>query len=83
MFIDADKENYLHYYHQVLPLMASGGLILADNVLWSGKVVTQTPTGDVETRALQEFNNEIRKDPRVQSVLLPLRDGLMCVRVIG
>ncbi len=83
VFIDADKENYLHYYNQVLPMMAPGGLILADNVLWSGKVVTPAATGDAETRALQAFNDEIRKDPRIQPVLLPLRDGLMCARVVG
>lgn len=78
VFIDADKENYLKYYNLVFDKVRSGGLILADNVLWSGKI-TQTKT-DKDTRALQEFNNAVVADARVECMLLPLRDGIMMAR---
>lgn len=78
VFIDADKENYLKYYNLVLDKVRSGGLILADNVLWSGKI-TQTKT-DKDTRALQEFNDAVVADARVECMLLPLRDGIMMAR---
>lgn len=78
VFIDADKENYLNYYNLVINKVRSGGLILADNVLWSGKI-TQTKT-DKDTRALQEFNNAVVADARVECMLLPLRDGIMMAR---
>ncbi|MBX2901036.1 MAG: O-methyltransferase [Cyclobacteriaceae bacterium] len=78
VFIDADKENYLNYYNLVIDKVRPGGLILADNVLWSGKI-TQTKT-DKDTRALQQFNDAIVADTRVQCVLLPLRDGIMMAR---
>lgn len=78
VFIDADKENYLKYYNLVFDKVRSGGLILADNVLWSGKI-TQTKT-DKDTRALQEFNDAVVADARVECMLLPLRDGIMMAR---
>jgi caffeoyl-CoA O-methyltransferase len=78
VFIDADKENYLKYYNLVFDRVRSGGLILADNVLWSGKI-TQTKT-DKDTRALQEFNDAVVADARVECMLLPLRDGIMMAR---
>lgn len=78
VFIDADKENYLKYYNLVFDKVRSGGLILADNVLWSGKI-TQTKT-DKDTRALQEFNDAVVADERVECMLLPLRDGMMMAR---
>jgi caffeoyl-CoA O-methyltransferase len=81
VFIDADKENYLNYFNLVLPKMKTGGLILADNVLWSGKVLNEPAPSDIETRVLKEFNEAVVSDQRVQPVLLPLRDGLMCLRV--
>lgn len=78
VFIDADKENYLNYYNLIFDKVRSGGLILADNVLWSGKI-TQTKT-DKDTRALQQFNDTVVADTRVECILLPLRDGIMMAR---
>ncbi|HMR58116.1 MAG TPA: class I SAM-dependent methyltransferase, partial [Cyclobacteriaceae bacterium] len=78
VFIDADKENYLKYYNLILDKVRSGGLILADNVLWSGKI-TQVKT-DKDTKALQEFNDVVATDTRVECLLLPLRDGIMMAR---
>ncbi|GCD79983.1 O-methyltransferase [Schleiferia thermophila] len=82
VFIDADKENYLNYYHMVLPALKPGGFIIADNVLWSGKVCDET-VNDPETRALREFNTFVHNDQRVENVLLPVRDGLMIMRKIS
>lgn len=81
-FIDADKINYLNYYNMLLPKMRRGGIILADNVLWSGKVLEQDKA-DKDTKALIEFNESIRNDSRVEQVLLPVRDGLMVIRVVS
>jgi len=78
VFIDADKENYALYYDLVFEKVNPGGAILADNVLWSGKV-TQTKA-DKDTRALIEFNKKIHADNRVENLLLPLRDGIMMIR---
>ncbi len=78
VFIDADKENYALYYDLVFEKVNPGGAILADNVLWSGKV-TQSKT-DKDTRALIEFNKKIQADDRVENLLLPLRDGIMMIR---
>jgi caffeoyl-CoA O-methyltransferase len=80
VFIDADKENYSKYYDLVFDKVRPGGLILADNVLWSGKVVRPKP--DKDTRALLEFNQKVIADPRVENLLLPLRDGIMMIRKI-
>jgi predicted O-methyltransferase YrrM len=82
VFIDADKENYLNYYNMIIDKVNSGGLIIADNVLWSGKVLRQATTDDEETRILQELNNFIQKDSRVENVLFPVRDGLMVARKV-
>ncbi|UTW60705.1 O-methyltransferase [bacterium SCSIO 12741] len=81
VYIDADKENYAHYFDQVIDRMNPGGYIIADNVLWSGKVLEEAAAGDQETQALQAYNMKIKKDPRVDNVLLPIRDGLMVARV--
>jgi predicted O-methyltransferase YrrM len=78
VFIDADKESYSKYYDLVFDKIPSGGIILADNVLWSGKVTKPKP--DKDTRALLDFNQKIKNDPRVECLLLPLRDGIMMVR---
>jgi len=78
VFIDADKENYSLYYDLVFDKVKIGGTILADNVLWSGKV-TQTKM-DKDTRALIEFNKKVNNDTRVEALLLPLRDGIMMLR---
>jgi predicted O-methyltransferase YrrM len=78
VFIDADKENYARYYDFVFNLVPLGGYILADNVLWSGKVLDAKP--DKDTKAIQEFNRKILQDERVEHVLLTVRDGIMIVR---
>ena len=80
VWIDADKENYSRYFDLVIDKVPSGGLILADNVLWSGKVLDRNP--DKDTRAIQQFNIKVHADPRVDTVFLPLRDGIMMMRKI-
>ncbi len=80
VFIDADKINYLTYYTIVLDKLKPGGYILADNVLWSGKVVAAGNSADADTAALQKFNTFVQQDERVENVLLPVRDGLMLIR---
>jgi caffeoyl-CoA O-methyltransferase len=82
VFIDADKENYPNYWHMVVPMMNKGGIILSDNVLWSGKVLEPLKPNDKSTRVLLEYNKLTKEDPRVQTVLLPIRDGLTVSRVI-
>ena len=82
VFIDADKENYLNYYELIVPKMNKGGIILSDNVLWSGKVVEPLQNGDESTRVLLEYNKRLYEDPRVETVLLPIRDGLTVSRVL-
>ncbi len=74
VFIDADKENYSRYYDAVLPLLKTGGLIVADNVLWSGRVLKPEQETD---RAIVAFNEKVAKDGRVEKVLLTIRDGMM------
>jgi len=82
VFIDADKENYVHYFHLIVPLMNKGGIILSDNVLWSGKVLEEVKPNDKSTSVLLEYNQLLHKDPRVETVLLPIRDGLTVSRVL-
>lgn len=79
VFIDADKVNYSNYYEMIVEQTNAGGFIIADNVLWSGKVVDATKT-DKDTEALRKFNQQLHTDDRVQNVLFPVRDGLMIVR---
>lgn len=81
VFIDADKENYSNYFELVVPKMKSGGIILSDNVLWSGKVLEKPKKDDVDTPALIAYNKRVNSDARVESVLLPIRDGLTITRV--
>lgn len=81
VFIDADKHNYGMYFEQVIGRMKPGGVILADNVLWSGKVIEPVNPKDEDTIALLEFNRQIKNDPRVEVVVLPIRDGLSLIRV--
>jgi caffeoyl-CoA O-methyltransferase len=78
VFIDADKPNYEAYYEAVLPLLADNGLVIADNVLWSGRVVE--PDGDESTQAIKAFNEHVRRDDRVVSVMLTVRDGMTLVQ---
>ena len=82
VFIDADKQNYAHYFDLVIEKMNRGGLILSDNVLWSGKVVEEVKHNDKHTQALMAYNQKIKNDPRVETVLLPIRDGITLSRVI-
>jgi len=83
MFIDADKENYIHYYEMLLPRLRMGGWMLIDNVLWSGKVVEPVKGNDSETLTLLELNKMVTLDTRVDNLLLSIRDGLMLVRRIA
>lgn len=77
VFLDADKERYPDYYEAALPMLRSGGLLVADNTLWSGEVLDpQTP----QARAIAAFNRRVTSDPRVDNVLLPVRDGIMLAR---
>lgn len=78
VFIDADKFNYSNYFDVVFPKVRIGGLIIADNVLWSGKVLQDEK--DLSTKALDEYNKKITEDKRVSNILLPVRDGLMIAR---
>ncbi|MFM7217012.1 MAG: O-methyltransferase [Bacteroidota bacterium] len=80
VFIDADKINYQKYYELALPKLSAGGWIIADNVLWSGKILDPTTQMDADTAALYRFNEHVRADNRVETVLLPVRDGLMIIR---
>jgi caffeoyl-CoA O-methyltransferase len=79
VFIDADKTNYVNYYEAALPKLAERGLIVADNTLWSGRVVDDTDTGD-DTVAIRAFNDHVAADPRVVCVQLTVRDGVTLIR---
>ncbi|MCA6423019.1 MAG: O-methyltransferase [Flavobacterium sp.] len=81
VFIDADKENYINYFNLIVPMMNKGGIILSDNVLWSGKVLEEVKQGDITTQILLEYNQILKDDVRVETVLLPIRDGLTVSRV--
>lgn len=81
-FIDADKRIYDEYYQLILPRMRQGGLIICDNTLWAGKVLDEHPKeSDLQTIGLQRFNDMVAQDPRVEKVILPMRDGLTLLRV--
>ena len=79
-FVDADKREYFKYYEMLLPRMNPGGFILADNTLWYGRITEEARASDLQTRGLQEFNDLVANDPRVEKVILPLRDGLSIIR---
>lgn len=82
VFIDADKENYINYFELIAPKMNKGGIILSDNVLWSGKVLEPLQKNDLSTKILLEYNNLLANDSRVETVLLPIRDGLTVSRIL-
>lgn len=82
VFIDADKEQYIDYYELALTKLETDGFILADNVLWSGKVLENDSKSDKETRGIKAFNEYVRNDSRVEQVMLTIRDGLMLIRKI-
>jgi caffeoyl-CoA O-methyltransferase len=79
VFIDADKENYVNYYEAVLPRLSGRGLIAADNTLWSGRVIDESDDSE-GTRAIRAFNQHVRTDGRVTSVMLTIRDGVTLIR---
>ena len=78
VFIDADKQNYSVYYDLVIDKVRSGGFILADNVLWSGKIIDEQK--DKDTQKLAEFNSKVQQDNRVENVIVSIRDGIMMIR---
>ena len=80
VFIDADKKNYCNYYNLAFDKVRKGGYIMADNVLWSGKVLKDYENADKDTQIIMDFNKMVHNDPRVQEVLFPIRDGLMVAR---
>lgn len=82
VFIDADKKNYLNYYRRSLDLLAPNGVILIDNVLWSGEVLKQPPP-DESTAAIQELNRTVAADPHVNAVLVTIRDGILVIKRTG
>jgi len=83
VFIDADKSNYLNYLDLVLPKLRKGAVILSDNVLWSGKVVSEVAENDLDTKVLLKYNKRLNEDPQLETVLLPVRDGLSISRFVG
>ncbi|WCO01050.1 O-methyltransferase [Psychroserpens ponticola] len=80
VFIDADKPNYSNYFKLIIDKMNSGGIILSDNVLWHGKVIEPLDVKDISTKAVLEFNTLLKEDPRIETVMLPIRDGLTVSR---
>lgn len=83
VFMDANKREYCEYYELIFPLLAEGGYILADNTLWDGHVVDDTHINDAQTQGIMRFNKMVAEDPRVEKVILPIRDGLTIIRKIN
>ena len=83
VFIDADKREYCDYYKLVFDHISVGGFLLADNILWNGKVVDPNETNDEQTRGILDFNNLVHNDIRVKNVILPVRDGIMLIQKIA
>lgn len=82
VFVDADKENYLNYFDLIVPKMNKGGIILSDNVLWSGKVTEPIAPNDISTKVLVEYNLALKNDARIETIILPIRDGLSVSRIV-
>lgn len=80
VFIDADKENYLNYFHLIIDKLNSGGVILSDNVLWSGKVIEKVEDKDIDTKGVIAYNSFLKNNPRIETIILPIRDGLSISR---
>jgi len=80
IFIDADKVNYLNYYKMLIPQLSQNGILLADNVLWSGKVTEDVKHNDKDTQAILQFNSFVQNDEQVKNMILPFRDGIMMVQ---
>jgi len=83
VFIDADKRDYCDYYQLIFSKIPVGGFILADNVLWDGKVVDPESAEEEQTKGIMDFNNLIQNDPRVKNVILPVRDGIMVIQKVA
>jgi len=83
IFIDADKQNYSAYFDLVIEKLNIGGIILTDNVLWNGKVIENTNPNDMDTLAIQAYNKKVQSDTRVETILLPIRDGISITRKIS
>ena len=81
-FVDADKREYLQYYEMILPRLRRGGYIIADNTLWYGRITEEARESDLQTTGLQQFNDAVARDGRVEKVILPIRDGLTIIRKI-
>jgi len=81
VFIDADKKNYSNYFDAVIEKMNPGGIIISDNVLWSGKVLKEAEAKDIDTQVLKAYNKRLKEDARIETVVLPIRDGLTVSRV--
>lgn len=82
VFLDADKSNYVKYLEMIVPKVKTGGIILADNVLWSGKVTTLIKEDDLDTLIIDSFNKKVKNDSRLENIILPLRDGINLIRKI-
>ena len=82
VFIDADKENYPLYFDLIIEKVKPGGVIIADNILWSGKILEKVEEEDYATKSIIEFNNKVNNDDRVETIMLPIRDGLSLIRKI-
>jgi caffeoyl-CoA O-methyltransferase len=83
VFIDADKRDYCSYFHLIFSKIPVGGFIVADNVLWDGKVIDPDSAGEAQTRGILEFNDLVQNDPRVKNVILPVRDGIMLIQKVA
>ena len=82
VFIDADKENYPLYFDSIIEKVKPGGIIIADNILWSGKILEKVEEEDYATKSIIEFNDKVNNDDRVETIILPIRDGLSLIRKI-
>jgi len=82
VFLDADKGNYINYMELIIPKLKKGGVLISDNVLWSGKVLNRPEKNDIDTRVLQKFNKTLKNHPELETILLPIRDGLSLSRKI-
>lgn len=82
VFIDADKENYPLYFDLIIEKVKPGGVIIADNILWSGKILEKVEEEDYATKSIIEFNDKVNNDDRVETIILPIRDGLSLIRKI-
>ena len=82
VFLDADKENYPVYFDLIIDKVKSGGIIIADNILWSGKILNKVEDDDLATKSILEFNEKMNSDKRVETLILPVRDGLSFIRKI-